>query len=125
MSQDPGPGQLVARRTAVNYVVSKGPEPTPTPAPTPPPTPTPRPTEPPVTAPPTPAPITVGEYRCTILALSESQIDADGFTVGSVSGPNAPDSIVIAQDPAPGLKRAAGSPIDLTVVTAPAETCPA
>ncbi len=63
VSQVPAPGVVVAKDTAVDYVISKGPEPTPTPtptptlAPTPPPTPEPTPTPtPPPTPPPTPAP---------------------------------------------------------------------
>jgi len=65
LTQDPGPGAPVAKQTAVNYVVSKGPEPsappTPTPVPTQPPTPppTPKPTPAPTpvpTLPPTPEP---------------------------------------------------------------------
>ena len=53
VSQDPGAGQLVTQGLAVNYVVSKGPEPTPSPSPTP--SPTPEPTPPP-TPEPTPVP---------------------------------------------------------------------
>jgi beta-lactam-binding protein with PASTA domain len=68
--------------------------------------------------------LTVGEYRCTLLALAESEISNDGFTVGSVSGPDDPASIVVAQDPAPGTKRPPLSEINLTVVAQPAETCP-
>jgi len=57
VSQDPGPGAAVARNTAVNYIVSKGPEPSPTPSPTPVPTPTPTPVPTPrPTPPPTPTP---------------------------------------------------------------------
>jgi eukaryotic-like serine/threonine-protein kinase len=63
VSQDPAAGVAVAKDTVVNYVVSKGPEPSPspsptpvpTPVPTPPPTPTPAPTPAP-TPPPTPEP---------------------------------------------------------------------
>jgi len=69
LSQDPGPGAVVAKGTLLNYVVSKGPEPsasptatpeptptaTPTPTPVPTPPPTPKPTPPP-TAPPTDTP---------------------------------------------------------------------
>ncbi len=54
VSQTPGAGQVVAKATPVNYVVSKGPEPTPSPTPTPPPTPTPVPTPPPTPTPPPP-----------------------------------------------------------------------
>jgi eukaryotic-like serine/threonine-protein kinase len=56
VSQDPAAGLAVAKNTAVNYVVSKGPTPTPTPTPTPEPTPTPKPTPVP-TPPPTPTPV--------------------------------------------------------------------
>jgi hypothetical protein len=122
----------VVLQTVVNYVVSKGPEATPTPEPTPtpvPPTPTPPPppppTEPPPTPTPTPAPLTVGEYRCDLLAVARIKIENDGFQVGSVSGPNDDASVVVAQDPAQGELRPPGSQIDLTVVAQPAETCPA
>jgi hypothetical protein len=61
LSQDPGPGAVVAKGTVLSYVVSKGPEPslppTPTPQPTPTPSPTPAPTPPPTPKPtPTPTP---------------------------------------------------------------------
>jgi serine/threonine-protein kinase len=118
ISQEPSAGQQVPRQSPVNYIVSKGPEPTPTPAPTPPPTP------PPVTPAPTPERITVGEYRCNILALAEGEISVDGFTVGSISGPNNPDAMVVWQQPAPGVKRAPGTAIDLWTVDQPAPTCP-
>jgi eukaryotic-like serine/threonine-protein kinase len=121
VSQDPGPNQSVARNTPVNYVVSKGPEPTPTPAPTPPPTPVP--TQPP--PPPTPNMKNVGDYRCELLALAQGEIGNDEFTVGTISGPNNPDSVVVWQDPSPGAKREAGSAIDLWTVDQPAATCPA
>ena len=117
---------MVLPGTAISYVVSKGPEPSPTPAPTP--VPTPKPTPVPTAVPtpvPTPEILTVKDYRCTLLAIAKAQIQNDHFTVGSVSGPNDDASIVIAQDPAPGAQRAPGTPIDLTVVSAPAETCPA
>jgi serine/threonine-protein kinase len=126
VSNDPGPNDVVLPGTAISYVVSKGPEPSPTPAPTP--VPTPKPTPVPTAVPtpvPTPEILTVKDYRCTLLAIAKAQIQNDHFTVGSVSGPNDDASIVIAQDPAPGAQRAPGTPIDLTVVSAPAETCPA
>ena len=53
VSQDPGPGQLVVQGLAVNYGISKGPEPTPSPSPSPSPTPSPTPAP---TPSPTPAP---------------------------------------------------------------------
>jgi eukaryotic-like serine/threonine-protein kinase len=131
ISQEPFAGQAVAPQTPINYVVSKGPEPTPSPAPTPQPTPTPPPPPPPTQPPPppptptpTPPPITVGEYRCVLLAIAEFQIEADGFQVGNISGPNDPDAEVVAQDPAPGEMRPPGSQIDLTTEAQPVATCP-
>jgi hypothetical protein len=57
VSQDPGPGAVVAKNTSVNYIVSKGPPPTPSPSPTPIPTPVPTPPPTPVPTPkPTPTP---------------------------------------------------------------------
>jgi predicted Ser/Thr protein kinase len=55
VSQNPGAGAVVAKGTPVDYVVSKGPEPSPSVTPTPEPTPTPQPTPPP-TPQPTPKP---------------------------------------------------------------------
>ncbi len=131
VSQEPFAGQAVIPGTPVNYVVSDGPEPTPSPTPTPQPTPTPPPPPPPTEPPPppptptpAPQPITVGEYRCMLLAIAEFQIEADGFEVGSVSGPNEPDAEVVAQDPAPGEERLPGSEIDLTTEAQPVATCP-
>jgi beta-lactam-binding protein with PASTA domain/tRNA A-37 threonylcarbamoyl transferase component Bud32 len=126
VSNDPGPNEVVLPRTPINYVVSKGPEPTPTPAPTPVPTPVPTPKPTPVITPkPTPVILTVKDYRCTLLAIAQAQIQNDGFALGTVSGPNDPASIVVAQDPAPNTQVAPLTPINLTVVSAPAETCPA
>jgi serine/threonine-protein kinase len=133
VSQEPFAGQAVAPQTPINYVVSKGPEPTPSPEPTPVPTPVPTPTPPPPpteppppppTPTPTPEPLEVGDYRCVTLANAAFQIDNDGFEVGSVSGPNDPDAVVIAQDPAQGAELPPGSEIDLTTQTPPVETCP-
>jgi beta-lactam-binding protein with PASTA domain len=132
VSQQPFAGQAVIPLTPVDYVVSKGPEPSPSPSPTPEPTPTPQPTPrptpppppPPPTPTPTPPPITVGEYRCVLLAIAEFQIEADGFVVGSISGPNDPDAEVVAQDPAPSEQRPPGSQIDLTTEAQPVATCP-
>jgi beta-lactam-binding protein with PASTA domain len=131
VSQEPFAGQAVAPLTPISYVVSKGPEPTPSPEPTPVPTPVPTPTPPPPpTEPPpppptpTPEPLEVGDYRCVTLAVAAFRIDFDGFEVGSVSGPNDPDAIVLAQDPAPGAEAPPGSAIDLTTQALPVETCP-
>jgi serine/threonine-protein kinase len=119
VSQQPGPGQSVARGIPVNYVVSKGPEPTATPAPTP------RPTPPPTPPPATPKPQNVGNYMCTLLALAKADLQADDFEVGNISGPNADDSWVIWQQPQPGTKRLPGTAIDLWTVDQPAPTtCP-
>ena len=135
VSTSPGPNVVVVPGSQVDYVVSKGPEPTPTTLPTPTPAPTPVPTAvpptatppppPPPTLPPTPAPLTVKDYRCVLLAQAKADIVNDGFTVGSISGPNDDASIVVAQDPAPDAKRAPGSAIDLTVEAQPVATCPA
>jgi serine/threonine-protein kinase len=123
VSQDPRAGLPVPRHTLVNYVVSKGPEPTPTPAPTPVPTPVPTPTPAPTPVP-TPDMRTVHDYRCILLAVAQAQIQIDGFALGSVSGPDDPASIVIAQDPAPNTQQLAGTPINLTVAAPPLDTCP-
>jgi hypothetical protein len=58
------------------------------------------------------------------LAVAAFRIDFDGFEVGSISGPNDPDAIVLAQDPAPGTEAPPGSAIDLTTQALPVETCP-
>jgi beta-lactam-binding protein with PASTA domain len=126
ISQEPGAGQSVLRDTPVSFVVSKGPEPSPTPSPTPTPPPPPTaPPPPPPTATPTQAPITVDDYRCTLLALAQAEIQNDGLTVGSVSGPNDPAAIVVWQNPEPGDVVPPGTEVDLTTVDAPAPTCPA
>jgi eukaryotic-like serine/threonine-protein kinase len=127
VSQNPQAGRTVAKGTPVDYVVSKGAEPTPTPSPTPAPTPTP------------PQQINVGDYRCVSLGEASNQIEADGFRVGNVSVDTetsaahpegyAPqqDSIVVAQAPPPGSKRRPNSRIDLAVrdpALPPAPACP-
>jgi len=56
ISQDPGAGLVATKGIPVNYVVSKGPEPTPSPTPTPTPTPTSVPPTP-TPVPPTPTPV--------------------------------------------------------------------
>jgi eukaryotic-like serine/threonine-protein kinase len=120
VSQAPTQGQAVAPQTPVDYVVSKGPEPSPTPAPTPTPQPTPQP------PPPTQNLRNVGDYRCVLLALAESEIGNDGFQVGTITGSQDPASIVTWQDPAPGSKHSPGTAINLWTVDQPAPTtCPA
>ena len=59
------------------------------------------------------------------LAQAQTQIEGDGFTVGTVdAAPGADDTwIVLSQDPAPGQSRPFGTAINLTM--APAGTaCP-
>jgi serine/threonine-protein kinase len=130
ISSSPATGTPVATGTTVDYVVSKGPEPTPTPSPTP--TPAPTPTAAP-TAPPTAPPLnTVGEYRCQRLDEAKADIVADGFTVGTVTAQPpgytaADDSFVYQQLPDKGKKRAPGTPINLGVydpASYPFPTCP-
>ncbi|TAJ99971.1 MAG: PASTA domain-containing protein, partial [Chloroflexota bacterium] len=122
ISQEPGAGQIVTQGLAVNYVVSKGPEPTPTPSPSPTPSPTPAPTPPP-TEPPTPAPtvqmLPVGDYSCMTLAEATAAITDDGFTVGPTAGPAATGRVV-AQLPESGSTAPVGSAIRLTFEDAPA-----
>jgi len=125
IAQDPAEGVLAAPGTPIAYTISLGPEPTPTPSPTPSPSPTPEPTPPP-----TDPPRNVGDYRCRSLEDAIAAIEGDGFVPGSVVGEPpgySPDgsSTVIAQDPAPGSNRPAGTPVDL-VVTDPASLpdCP-
>src|SRR5829696_3580265 len=80
--QQPGPGIIVAPGTAVSYVVSRGPEPTPEPTPVPTAPPTPSPTPPP-TPEPTSPPLNVGDYTCQTLELATTNIDEQGFAIGS------------------------------------------
>jgi serine/threonine-protein kinase len=123
ISQDPPAGVQVAEGTVVNYVVSKGPEPTASPSPTPEPTPAPTPTPEPTVAPtPTPAPITVGNYKNVALSIAEAQLQADGFTIGAIDPPAAdPSWCVIDQSPPPGEQRPAGTAINLATDNKP---CP-
>jgi serine/threonine-protein kinase len=80
VSQNPNPGVLLARDSPVDYVVSRGPEPTPTPTPTPTLPPTPTPTAPPTPTPtpePTPpptAPPPTAVFDCAVSGLS---VDCD------------------------------------------------
>ena len=132
ISTSPTTGTEVAKGTIVDYVLSKGPEPTPTPTPTPEPTPTP--TPPPTPAPtptPTPGPSNVGSYVCMTFAAAQVAIEADGFNVGAITylppgytGTD-PNQVVTAQSPAPGTNRPHGSTIDLSVYdSASLATCP-
>jgi serine/threonine-protein kinase len=138
VSTSPAAGVQVASGTTIDYVVSKGPEPSATPSPTPSPSPTlaptPTPSPTPTTAPtptPTPTPVAVGEYRCQTLVKAKADIEADGFSVGAIVAQPAgytaaDDSLVTEQSVLPGKKRPPGTAIDLVVydpASAPA-TCP-
>ncbi len=126
---NPQAGTLVARGTKVDYVVSKGPEPTPSPSASPTPTATLEPTATPVpSVSPTPAAPTVGDYRCLTLDAAAAQLGADGFTLGTVTtnplgGAYDGTWLVQAQLPTPGESRPAGTAIRVTVI-APTNACP-
>ncbi len=134
ISQDPSPGVQLAPGGAVNYTISKGPEPTPTPtpAPTPTPTPTPAPTPTPTPAPtptPTPAPVNVGNYMCMTSDQAAAAIAGDNLTVGTESSdpsgvtPIPSTWVVSVQDPTPGKKVAAQSKVNLTFKDPTTFTC--
>ena len=132
VNSTPPEGAQAKKGTPVDYIVSKGPEPTPTPPPTPSPTPVPTPS-PSTTPSPTAVPLSpVGEYRCVSLGQAKVHIAADGFVLGTITaqptGYVADDSaLVIQQSPLPGQERPAGSAIDLTVydqATSPYTICP-
>jgi beta-lactam-binding protein with PASTA domain len=132
ISQDPGAGVVVTEGLEVNYVISKGPEPTPSPTPSPTPQPTPEPTPIPTPEPtpaPTPGPRNVGNYVCMTLAAASVAIEGDGFVVGTVTpvpGGTADGTwIVVSQDPLPGVNRPFGSSVNLSVSDpASLPTCP-
>ncbi len=142
VTQDPGPGVIVTQGLAVNYTVSRGPEPSPsatpelspTPAPTPEASPTLEvsPTLPPTAAPtatPTPGPRNVGNYICMTLGGANAALENDGFVLGTVSTSSglapANDWIIVGQSPSAGTNRPFGSTVDLEA-TAPLllSTCP-
>ena len=126
---NPQAGTLVARGTKVDYVVSRGPEPTASPAPSASPTATLEPTAtPPPSASPTPTPPIVGDYRCLTLDAATAQLQADGFTLGTVTtnprgGASDGTWLVQAQVPTPGESRPAGTAIQMTVID-PTSACP-
>jgi beta-lactam-binding protein with PASTA domain/predicted Ser/Thr protein kinase len=97
---DPRADVEVAKGTAVDYVVSRGPRPTPRPTPTPTPT-------------PTPAPVTVGNYCGMKLSEARQEIIRDGLVVGVVTGTAQPDDFVLDQRPLPGEKAPRGSAVTL------------
>ncbi|MBF6605958.1 MAG: Stk1 family PASTA domain-containing Ser/Thr kinase [Chloroflexi bacterium] len=132
VSQDPRAGIQVSRGTSVNYVVSTGPATSPAPSPSesptptipPSPTPTTAPTPPPTATPqPTPTFGTVGNYSCKTFAEASAAISADGYTLGSFSGP--PSGKVVAQTPAAGSSEPPGMSIGLTFEDPPTSiSCP-
>ena len=128
----PEEGASAKKGTPVDYVVSKGPEPTPSPSPTPAPTPTPSPTPSPTVAPTAPPLSTVHDYGCVSLGVARGEIAADGFIVGTITAEPTgyvydDSALVIRQAPVPGQERPPGSAIDLHVydpATYPYSTCP-
>jgi len=119
ISTSPQTGIPVAEGTPIDYVVSKGPQPSPSPSPTTAPTPSP-------TTAPTSSPVpdlNVGDYVCLTRTEAENFIVADGFKVGNLKPADAgPSWKVVAQNPAPGTSKKAGSRVDLDLADAP---CPA
>jgi eukaryotic-like serine/threonine-protein kinase len=102
VSTNPRAGAEVAKGTAIDYVVSRGPRPTPSP--------TPRPT-------PTPAPVTVGNYCQLDLKTARLRIQLDHLRVGDVTPAGAPDTYkVVDQRPLPGEKAQRNSRVDLVVM---------
>ncbi|MET1232932.1 MAG: PASTA domain-containing protein, partial [Candidatus Limnocylindrales bacterium] len=121
VSQVPRAGIIVAAGTPIDYILSSGPEPTlaPTEAPTP--TPSPAPTATPV------ADLTVGDYRCLPFSDAQAQLEADGFTLGTVTALPGFDSTwtVGGQSPDPGSQEPPGTRIDLDLYDpASLPTCP-
>ena len=148
ISQDPAPSVQLSPGGAVNYTISKGPEPSvtpsPTTAPTPSPSPTSAPTAPPTAAPtptptpaptptptptPTPAPVNVGNYLCMTQSQATTAIEGDGFGLGTVASdpggvsPVPSTWVVSAQNPTPGKKATAGSKINVTLKDPTTFTC--
>jgi beta-lactam-binding protein with PASTA domain len=117
-------GTEVPTGTAIDYDVSKGPEPTPSPTPTPTAAPTPTPTQAPTpvpTAAPTPAPtptpvptVTVGTYTGLTVAAAKAQATAEGLVIQWQGATPADSDVVTAQNPAPGAEVKVGSPILLS-----------
>jgi serine/threonine-protein kinase len=121
--QNPAPGVVVNKGTAVNYDLSKGAEPTPSPTPTP--TPTPPPTPPPTPTPtPPPTLLPVGDYVCMDVGSAKEQIASDGFN--AVVIPNAaPDGwFVSGQTPEAGTKQPEGSPVTISAQETKPGSCP-
>jgi serine/threonine-protein kinase len=129
--QSPVAGVLANKGTAVDYDLSKGPEPSASPSPSPTPSPTPVPTPPPTPVPtaaptptPTPAPIKVGDYVCMTVGEAKAKIVEDGFTVGPVLPTDNDAWFVNGQAPAAGSKEPPGTSITITTQETKPGTCP-
>jgi beta-lactam-binding protein with PASTA domain len=73
------------------------------------------------------ADLPVNDYRCLALSDAQSQLESDGFTLGTVTAQPGVDPTwtVGGQDPAPGSKAPPGARIDLDVYDpATLPTCP-
>ncbi len=121
-------GTPVATGTTIDYVLSKGPQPSPSESATA----TPLPSESATSSGTPPALINVGEYRCQRLDQAMAAITADGFNLSGVT-PQPPsyavgaDSFVFGQLPLPGTKQAPGTAISLQAydpASYPYATCP-
>ena len=121
--QNPAPGVVVNKGTAVSYDLSKGPEPTPSPTPTP--TPTPPPTPPPTPTPtPPPTLLPVGDYVCMDVGSAKEQIASDGFNA-VVIPTSAPDEwFVSGQTPDAGTTQPEGSAVTISAQETKPGSCP-
>ena len=122
-------GVSVPTDTAVDYVVSKGPEPSPSPSPSPTPTPTPSPTPTPTPVPtpvptptPTPVRVTVLKYVGLTVTDAKAQATLQGLLIQWQGGTPAESYIIVSpQNPPEGASVAPGSRILLNT-TAPTPT---
>ena len=109
-------GLEVPTGTAIDYEVSKGPEPTPSPTPTPTPTPTEAPTPPPTPTPtpteaPTPPAVVVGTYVGLAVGQAKAQATSEGLVIQWQGATPADSDVVTAQNPPAGSNVPIGSPI--------------
>jgi len=109
-------GLEVPTGTAIDYEVSKGPEPTPSPTPTPTPTPTEAPTPPPTPTPtpteaPTPPAVVVGTYVGLAVGQAKAQATSEGLVIQWQGATPADSDVVTAQNPPAGSSVPIGSPI--------------
>ncbi len=109
-------GLEVPTGTAIDYEVSKGPEPTPSPTPTPTPMPTEAPTPPPTPTPtpteaPTPPAVVVGTYVGLAVGQAKAQATSEGLVIQWQGATPADSDVVTAQNPPAGSNVPIGSPI--------------